>query len=216
MPYFKPIVLPRGGLTLGLGMVPQGLGLSEGTTASLGNPPDVTIRFDHLEPIHRQIRLPGLSRALDLRCKFSNHTFSEAVKPGMAALGREFEIQDGKRLRQYSVERHHLSHQLPGMVQDLISNPEIYVNGTTHHNFVYVVDLHNVSGQEKYGMFFSMKKSEGSNRVDVEMFVESAYSFVAIGNPQANILGRIKFGNVVLKKFQRQEVRVDRVRARFR
>ncbi len=162
------------------------------------------IDFGFLEPILLEVQSDRFTQPLTIRCRFTNHVFSEKPYPGLIALEREYDINDHGFNRQFSRERYECSRQLPAMMRGLPipgnKSLEQNANGNTWHVQYEMLDPR----PGPYHVWLSIRRQSRSRNfgADIEMVVESAYP--GQGRSRPNLLGRAKFATVVTNAFLRK------------
>ena len=159
--------------------------------------------FKHLEPFTMHFRSQKAARDLRVNVRFSNHCFTHSPKQD-EVYEDDLILQDhsGKE-RVFCPIRYRLSHSLEGLVKGL-NNPRCKVYETaTRRNYNYSIEIEDPTGP--YHLFFGISKAAGEKKKmqDINLFVESAYPEMPIGEPP-KLLGRIGFQllctNVYLNK----------------
>lgn len=172
------------------------------------------IDFNFLDPIDLEIQSDKLAHALKVRCRFTNHVFSEKPVAGMIALGSEYQIDDRGVNRQFSRERYEYSKQLPAMVRGLVSPPTAYLEqnakGDTWHTLYHVANsiTGTYSPAVNYHVWISVRRrNRGQNfGADIEMIVETAYPGILTAGPnlrgkRPNLLGRARLATIATNTY---------------
>nr|WP_091013794.1 hypothetical protein [Azotobacter beijerinckii] len=135
----------------------------------------------HLRPHSCTVVVPGSAGSpavtLTLDIEYSSHCISKGPKKGQSidfgSIGHDHLVIDHRQIqRAFNVERYHLSHLLPKIIQSLHQRHCLF---TGHQNFL-TLELGEFPGYPpgaKYEVFFSVRKGDARNTLRV--IVESAY-----------------------------------------
>jgi hypothetical protein len=165
--------------------------------------------FRHLDPFTMSFNSQMASKDLRVNVRFSNHCFTHSPLDH-AVYPPEIILTDhSNRERIFCQTRYQLSHMLGAVVRGL-NNPQCKVHQTaSKRNFNYSLQIDNPKGP--YHLFFEVSKTTGqaSSMQDLNLFVESAYPEMPIGEPPA-LLGRIGFQLLCSKVFLKQPISTKR------
>jgi len=175
----------------------------------------------HLDPIRFQVPSEKLSRAITVRCRFSNHVFTRAFDTKVDVADTSV-IMDGMRRRIFCPNRYQLSFFLPGAILGL-REPRIYVRETkARRNWLYVASIEVPAAGSvgmpaspiRYQVFFALRKAGkgGTTREDVKMVVESAYAEDPARPPE--LLGRALFAGLATAAVEGRQVHTQPARKR--
>lgn len=170
---------------------------------------DQTYDFRHLDPFTMSFYSQMVSKDLRVNVRFSNHCFTHSPLE-QAIYSPEFILTDhSSRIRIFCPTRYRLSHMLGEIVRGL-NNPQCKVYQTaSRRNFNYSLQIENPQGP--YHLFFEVSKTTGaaSSMQELDLFVESAYPEMPIGDSPA-LVGRIGFQLLCSKVFLRQPISTKR------
>lgn len=165
--------------------------------------------FQHLEPFTMSFHSQMASRNLRVNVRFSNHCFTHSPLDNTVYAPETILIDHGQRNRIFCPTRYQLSHMLGAVVRGL-NNPQCKVHQTSSkRNFNYSLQIDDPQGP--YHLFFEVSKTTGaaSRMQDLDLFVESAYPEMPIGDAPA-LLGRIGFQLLCSKVFLKQAISTKR------
>ena len=135
-----------------------------------------TYDLSHLKDSTVQIIIPESKGypeiKTNLMVRYSSHCVSENVK---CYFSDEYEVIDRRLVRRkFSLERYHLSFNLPGVFSNIFSSNQHKFFSTQHQNFLIIKFLNSTTPKNHYHIFFDLKKE----RNVLKIYVESAYALV--------------------------------------
>jgi hypothetical protein len=138
-----------------------------------------TYDLSHLQTFDRQVLLSlrgKFTKTVTVTFKFSNHCYTREAEPGELdpTLGL---IQDGSshqpRYRIFDSERYYLSHNLVGLIDDLLATKGKVYEGKYHN----VLKTEVLNGTSPISYVFFMQTAKKREQKKIEVHVESAYPY---------------------------------------